>query len=356
MPHPLHARLAQAQDPLTEQPLGASLVQLSEVEPGQLRARVVLAYVAQSQQQWLSDQLTQRLSLAAEQPVTVELSFDIKPRAVNPGTTAVAGVKNMIAVASGKGGVGKSTLSVNLALALSREGARVGVLDADIYGPSVPTLLGQHGQPETDGQHLKPLEAHGLWFMSIGLMVASDQAVVWRAPMVHQALEQMLRQTTWPELDYLIVDLPPGTGDIQLSLVQRTPLAAALLVSTPQEVAVADVRRGYRMFEKLRVPVLGVVDNMSHYQCPSCGHREPIFGSGGSAAMAEQFQLELLASIPLDTTICQQSDRGHPIVAAYPQHPASLAYSSLARRISVKLAQLALDRSSKLPKIVISPT
>jgi ATP-binding protein involved in chromosome partitioning len=264
-------------------------------------------------------------------------------------------VKNVIAVASGKGGVGKSTTAVNLALALQAEGARVGILDADIYGPSQPLMLGLQGQrPETpDGKSLQPIVNYGIQTMSIGYLVDADQAMVWRGPMVSQALQQLLNDTRWDNLDYLVIDMPPGTGDIQLTLSQKVPVTGALIVTTPQDIALLDARKGVTMFQKVGVPILGMVENMAIHICSNCGHAEHIFGEGGAARMAADFGVEVLGSLPLDMGIRLAVDEGKPTVAADPDGAVAALYKDIARKLAVKVGEKAQDFSGKFPKIVI---
>jgi ATP-binding protein involved in chromosome partitioning len=290
--------------------------------------------------------------------VTANVSSKIIAHAVQRGVKPVPGVRNVIAVASGKGGVGKSTTAVNLALALAAEGARVGILDADIYGPSQPTMLGITGKPEAseDGQHLLPMMGHGLQAMSIGFLIDVETPMVWRGPMVTQALEQLLNQTKWDDLDYLVVDLPPGTGDIQLTLAQRVPVTGAVIVTTPQDIALIDARKGLKMFEKVNIPILGVVENMSIHICSNCGHAERIFGEGGGERMCKDYNVEFLGALPLDIHIREQADSGKPTVVADPDSPAARIYKQIARRVAVKIAELAADHSLKFPSIVIQNT
>jgi ATP-binding protein involved in chromosome partitioning len=288
-------------------------------------------------------------------PLTLELSSVILPHAVQRNLKPLAGVKNIVAVASGKGGVGKSTVAVNLALAWAAGGAQVGILDADIYGPSQPLMLGLAGQHPSspDGKRIHPLQAHGLIAMSIGFLVDPAQAVVWRGPMVTQALTQLLTDTEWGTLDYLVVDMPPGTGDIQLTLAQRVPVSGAIIVTTPQDIALADARKGLAMFEKVAVPVLGIVENMSVHVCGHCGHIEHIFGAGGGARLAAEHGVALLGELPLDVRIREQADGGRPTVVAEPDSPAAQAYVDAARRAGAVLSRRARDRSALFPKIVI---
>lgn len=263
-------------------------------------------------------------------------------------------VKNIIAVASGKGGVGKSTTAVNLALALMQEGARAGILDADIYGPSVPLMLGINVRPEVREQKkMLPVIAHGIQSMSIGYLIDENAPMIWRGPMVSGALQQLLNDTLWDNLDYLIIDLPPGTGDIQLTLAQKIPVSGAVIVTTPQDLALLDARRAYEMFRKVNVPVLGIVENMSLHICSQCGHIEPIFGEGGGQQMAQQYDVALLGALPLDLQIRQQTDSGKPTVVAAPQSENTKLYRQIARQLMEKLSLQGLGDSSKFPKIVI---
>jgi len=286
--------------------------------------------------------------------VEVEVSSQIKSHAVQQNLKPLPGIKNIIAVASGKGGVGKSTTAVNLALALQAEGARVGILDADIYGPSVPRMLGCRGQPEsTDGKSLEPMIGHGIQSMSIGYLVEEDTPMIWRGPMVTQALEQLLNDTHWNDIDYLIIDLPPGTGDTQLTLAQRIPVSGAVIVTTPQDIALLDARKGLKMFEKVEVPVLGIIENMSIHICSQCGHSEHIFGEGGGERMSAEHGVDLLGSLPLDIHIREQADSGNPTVAAMADSQISSIYRSIARKTAAKLATKARDHSAAFPNIVI---
>ena len=290
--------------------------------------------------------------------VNVNVSFRIVAHAVQATLKPLKGVKNIIAVASGKGGVGKSTTAVNLALALAQEGARTGLLDADIYGPSIPQMLGlADRQPESeDGKTMLPLQAYGLQAMSIGFMIEVDSPMVWRGPMVTQALEQLLNQTAWDELDYLIVDMPPGTGDTQLTLAQRVPVTGAVIVTTPQDIALIDARKGLRMFDKVGIPILGLVENMSIHICPKCGHEEAIFGHGSGQRMCQDYEAEFLGALPLELAIREMADAGKPTVVGAPESRAAEIYRAIARRIAVKVAERAKDMSSKFPNIVVQNT
>lgn len=286
--------------------------------------------------------------------VSVTVSQEIVVHAVQRGVKPIAGVKNIIAIASGKGGVGKSTTTVNLALALAAEGAKVGVLDADIYGPSIPTMLGIQGRPETkDGKLMEPLQGHGLVANSIGFLIERGQAMVWRGPMVSQALDQLLRETNWAGLDYLLLDLPPGTGDVHLSLAQTVPITGAVIVTTPQEVATLDARKGLSMFQKVSVPVLGIIENMSLHICSQCGHQEHIFGQGGGQLLSQEYGVPLLGSLPLNVSIRERADAGRPTVADDPDGAISGLYKGLARRVAVAVSRIAKDSSLKFPSIVV---
>jgi ATP-binding protein involved in chromosome partitioning len=291
-------------------------------------------------------------------PLTLTLEADIRTHAVQRSLKPLGEIRNVVAVASGKGGVGKSTVAVNLALAWAAQGARVGLLDADIYGPSQPLMLGLAGQRPTspDGKHLRPLTSHGISAMSIGFLVDDEQPMVWRGPMVTQALTQLLGETQWGELDYLVVDMPPGTGDIQLTLAQRVPVAGAVIVTTPQDISLADARKGLKMFEKVSVPVLGIVENMSVHVCSQCGHTEHIFGAGGGARMAAQYDVRLLGELPLDARIREEADGGTPTVVAAPDSPRARPYFEMARRTAGALAVRSRDRSTLFPKIVVEET
>jgi ATP-binding protein involved in chromosome partitioning len=319
-------------------------------------ARIALGYPVGGYREELAAALEAHLAAAGLRvPLTLELEADVRSHAVQRNLKPLGEIRNVVAVASGKGGVGKSTVAANLALAWAAQGARVGMLDADIYGPSQPLMLGLEGQRPTspDGQHLEPLQSHGIAVMSIGFLVDAEQPMVWRGPMVTQALTQLLSETHWGALDYLVVDMPPGTGDIQLTLAQRVPVAGAVIVTTPQDIALADARKGLKMFEKVSVPVLGIVENMSVHICSNCGHTEHIFGAGGGARMAEQYGVKLLAELPLDARIREEADGGRPTVAAAPDSPRARAYFEMARRTAGALAVRARDRSSVFPKIVI---
>lgn len=299
-----------------------------------------------------------KASLPGAGKVSATVTSKVVPHAVQRGVKLVDGVKNIIAVASGKGGVGKSTTAVNLALALAAEGAKVGMLDADIYGPSQPTMLGITGRPQSkDGQSMEPMEGHGLQAMSIGFMIDGDDApMIWRGPMVTQALDQLLRQTHWEGLDYLVIDLPPGTGDVQLTLAQKVPVTGAVIVTTPQDIALMDARKGLKMFEKVDIKIIGIVENMSTHICSKCGHEEHIFGAGGGEKMCADYNTEFLGGLPLDINIREQADSGTPTVVADPNGQTARMYKQIARRVAVKIAEMAQDHSAVFPKIVVQNT
>ncbi len=317
---------------------------------------IELGYPARSQEDGIRSAVIAALSaLPGVGNVSAHVYSKIVAHAVQRGVKLLPGVKNIIAVASGKGGVGKSTTAVNLALALAAEGARVGILDADIYGPSQPQMLGLAGQQPVslDGSSMEPLEAYGVQAMSIGFMVDVDTPMVWRGPMVAQALDQLLTETNWKELDYLVVDMPPGTGDVQLSMSQKVPVTGAVIVTTPQDIALIDARKGLKMFEKVGIPILGIVENMSVHVCSNCGHAEHIFGTGGAEQMCADYGTELLGSLPLNLQIREMADGGKPTVVGAPDSPAADIYRSVARQVAIKVAERAKDMSAKFPNIVI---
>lgn len=319
---------------------------------------IELGYPAKSQ---LPDLRKRAIAAARTVPgvgnVSVNVSMKVQSHAVQRGVKVLANVKNIIGVASGKGGVGKSTTAVNLALALAAEGAQVGILDADIYGPSQPMMLGIKGKPESDdGKTMDPMDNYGVQSMSIGYLIDEDNPMVWRGPMATQALEQLLSQTNWRALDYLIIDMPPGTGDIQLTLSQRVPMTGAVIVTTPQDIALLDAKKGLKMFEKVGVPILGIVENMAVHVCSNCGHAEHIFGEGGGKRMCEQYGAEYLGALPLDINIRMQADSGKPTVVAEPESKTAEIYKAIARRVAVKIAEKAKDFSAKFPTITVSNT
>jgi ATP-binding protein involved in chromosome partitioning len=351
--------LSRIVDPHTGQDLvAAGAVKGIGIDGDKVAVELVLGYPAKTFVDTLA--ATVRAALEADPAIaqaTVSASWRLHAHKVQKDLTPLPKVKNILAVASGKGGVGKSTTAVNLALALVAEGATVGVLDADIYGPSIPRMLGISGKPDTkDGQHIEPKLAHGIQAMSIGFMIEEDTPMIWRGPMVTQALTQLLNETNWVDLDYLIIDLPPGTGDIQLTLCQRVPVSGAVIVTTPQDIALLDARRGLKMFEKVEVPVLGIVENMAIHICTQCGHSEHIFGSGGGERMAQQHGVALLGSLPLDIHIREQADGGTPTVAADPDGKVAAMYREIARKTAAQLSLHARSKSIQFPKIVIQNT
>ena len=326
------------------------------VEGGAVSFEVELGYPAKSQVAALKAALVAAArTVPGVEKVEASLQTKVVAHAVQRGVQLLPSVKNIVAVASGKGGVGKSTTAVNLALALAAEGASVGILDADIYGPSQPMMMGIEGRPESaDGKTMEPMENYGVQVMSIGFLVDADQAMIWRGPMATQALEQLLRQTNWKDLDYLIVDMPPGTGDIQLTLSQRVPMTGAVIVTTPQDIALLDAKKGIKMFEKVGVPILGIVENMAVHVCSNCGHVEHIFGAEGGKKMAAQYEVDYLGALPLNLSIREQADSGRPSVVSDPDGEIAGLYKSVARQLAVKIAQRTKDFSSKFPTITIS--
>ena len=328
-------------------------VQAPEGRPAKIQ--IAFPYPAKSAFRPLAEEIKTRLSAAGIADAEVGMEVDIHARVAQGGAQKVEGVKNIIAVASAKGGVGKSATAANLALALLAEGARVGILDADIYGPSLPVMLGLNSRPQSDENNkIIPLEAHGLQAMSIGFLMGEDQPAVLRAPMAVRYLSAFLRDTLWDNLDYLVLDMPPGTGDIQLSTAQQVPVTGAVVVTTPQALAAADAQKGIAMFEKVSVPILGLVENMALFRCPQCGTTHRIFGEGGAKKLCDKFGAELLGELPLDPAIREAADIGRPTVAADPEGEAAQIYRRIAVRVGVKIAQKARDRSSAFPQIVVS--
>lgn len=338
--------------------LGGSIITAHSVEILDTEIQIIINVglpLGQYQNELSSNILAHLTQHVGAKNYQISFESNVQAHAIQSGLAPLAGVKNVIAVASGKGGVGKSTCSVNLAYALALAGAQVGILDADIYGPSVPLMLGLQGQqPETkDGKQLTPLLRHGVQAMSIGFLVDTNAPMVWRGPMVTSALQQLAKDTLWQELDYLIIDLPPGTGDIQLTLAQKIPVAGAVLVTTPQDIALLDVRRAIGMFEKVKVPVLGIIENMSTHVCSSCGHEEAIFGTGGAQQLADEFGVPVLGNIPLALKVREQADQGAPIVVQSPTDKISQRYQQMALKLGANLARQSRNYAAKFPKIVV---
>ncbi|MGD2075123.1 MAG: iron-sulfur cluster carrier protein ApbC [Gammaproteobacteria bacterium] len=352
----IETRLKDYIDPYLETDLvSTKSVRNIMVEGDQVVIDVVLGFPAAGYQDQLAAKLKEMVeSVEGVSKARVNVNVAIQAHAVQKGVKTISGIKNIIAIASGKGGVGKSTTATNLALALSAEGAKVGVLDADIYGPSQPRMLGIHGKPESkDGQTLEPMVSYHIQTMSIGFLVDEETPMIWRGPMVTQALQQLLNDTNWNDLDYLVIDLPPGTGDIQLTLAQQVPVSGALIVTTPQDIALLDARKGLKMFEKVEVPVLGIVENMSIHICSNCGHEEHIFGEGGGQRMAEQYDVNFLGALPLDIKIREEVDSGRPSVVAEPDGRIAQIYREIARRTAAKLSLQSKNYAAKFPQIVI---
>ena len=356
----VHAALRELIDPNTRKDfLSTRSAKNIRLDGGKVRLDIELGYPAKTQLDVIRRAVVEKLqAIPGVGQVEAEVTVKIVAHTVQRGLKPLPGVKNIIAIASGKGGVGKSTTAVNLALALVQEGAVVGLLDADIYGPSQPQMLGLVGRkPESqDGVSMDPLLAHGLQAMSIGFMIDIDSPMVWRGPMVTQALEQLLKQTRWQEVDYLLVDMPPGTGDTQLTLAQKVPVTGAVIVTTPQDIALIDARKGLKMFEKVGIPIIGLVENMSLHVCSQCGHEEHIFGCGGGEQMCRDYDTELLGALPLELSIRQLTDSGKPTVVGAPDSRAAEIYRTIARRIAVKVAERARDMSAKFPNIVVQNT
>ncbi len=355
----VQAALKELVDPNTQKDfISTKSAKNIKVDAGKVTLDVVLPYPAKMVLGEIKALVEDKIkTVAGVTAAEANVSWKVHAHSVQRGVKLIPGVKNIIAVASGKGGVGKSTTAVNLALALAAEGASVGMLDADIYGPSQPTMLGILGRPVSDdGQSLEPMIGHGIQAMSIGFLIDVDTPMVWRGPMVTQALEQLLNQTKWKDIDYLVVDLPPGTGDIQLTLAQRVPVTGAVIVTTPQDIALIDARKGLKMFEKVGVPILGVVENMSLHICSKCGNEEPIFGTGGGQKMCSDYGVEFLGGLPLDIRIREETDAGKPTVVAEPESRIAEIYRAIARRVAVKVGDLAVDHSTKFPSIVIQNT
>lgn len=355
----IEAQLKSVQDRYLEKDIVSSnALKNIEIAGSAVSVQIELGYPAGAYRDELKQSVESVLSeIEGVESTDVSVTQNVAAHAVQKSLKRIEGIKNIIAVASGKGGVGKSTTSVNLALALAGDGAEVGILDADIYGPSQPRMLGISGTPESkDGNTLEPMKNHNVNAMSIGFLVDEDSPMIWRGPMVTQALEQLLRDTNWGNLDYLIIDLPPGTGDTQLTLSQKIPVSGAVIVTTPQDIALLDARKGLAMFEKVEVPVLGIVENMSIHICSECGHAEHIFGQGGGERMSEEYQVDFLGALPLDIHIREQADNGNPSVVSDPDGKISSMYHDISRKMSAKLAEKSKDYSSKFPNIVIQNT
>ena len=349
--------LKQYIDPYLETDVvSAKCVKNIAIDGAKAKIDIELGFPHQGYEKELNAKITEVVSAVdGVDTVEVAISSKIVTHAVQKGVKPIQGVKNIIAVASGKGGVGKSTTTVNLALALAAEGANVGVLDADIYGPSMPRMLGISGKPESDdGQSLNPMVNYGIQTMSIGFLVEEDTPMIWRGPMVTQALEQLFKDTRWTDVDYLVVDLPPGTGDVQLTLAQKIPVSGAVIVTTPQDIALLDARKGLKMFDKVNVPVLGIVENMSIHICSKCGNEERIFGEGGGKRMSDEEEVAFLGDLPLDISIRQLADEGKPTVVSEPEGRITEMYIEIARKVAAKLALKARDFSNKFPTIVIN--
>jgi ATP-binding protein involved in chromosome partitioning len=348
--------IAQYQEPhLGKDLVSAKCIKGIEIDGEQVKVEIELGFPANGILDQVADEVKQAVeSVDGVSSAEVEAGWKVVAHSVQKSLKPIDNVKNIIAVASGKGGVGKSTTAVNLALALAAEGARVGILDADIYGPSQPRMLGVSGQPESkDGKTLEPIENYGIQAMSIGFLIDEETPMIWRGPMVTQALEQLLNDTNWDKLDYLVIDLPPGTGDTQLTLAQKVPVSGAIIVTTPQDIALLDARKGFKMFEKVEVPILGIVENMSTYICSQCGNEEHIFGEGGGGRMAEQYGVDFLGALPLDIRIREETDSGKPTVVAEPEARISQIYRDIARNAAAKLALQAKSYAAKFPNIVI---
>lgn len=351
--------LSRVVDPNTNKDLVSSKsIKKVQINGRDVELDVELGYPAGSQFELMRANVVDAVSaLDGVGAVVVNVTSKIVAHSVQRGIKLLPNVKNIIAVASGKGGVGKSTTAVNLALALHAEGARVGILDADIYGPSLPLMMGIEGRPESlDGKTMEPLENYGVQVSSIGFMIDPAEPMVWRGPMVTQALVQLLEQTNWRDLDYLIVDMPPGTGDVQLTLSQKVPVTGAVIVTTPQDIALLDARKGLRMFEKVSIPILGIVENMSTHICSNCGHSEAIFGDGGGEKMCAEYGVDLLGKLPLTKSIREETDSGRPTVVANPDGTIAAIYKEMARKVAIKVAEKAKDMSSKFPTITVQNT
>ncbi len=324
------------------------------VKEGDISIEIVLGYPARNYIETFKKSIEEDLAKEGIKNPSINISWEIETHSVQKSLKPMQNIKNIIAIASGKGGVGKSTTAINLALALANEGANVGILDADIYGPSQPRMMGLKGQPDSeDGKTLQPMENYGVQAMSIGFLIDEETPMIWRGPMVTQALEQLISDTNWRNIDYLVVDLPPGTGDVQLTLAQKIPVSGAVIVTTPQDIALLDARKGLKMFEKVEVPVLGIVENMSTHICSKCGHEDTIFGAGGGSALADDSSVDLLGKLPLESSIRELTDSGKPTVVSDPDGKIAMIYAEIARKTAGILSAQSKDYSSKFPKIVI---
>ncbi len=355
----VEAAIAEYKDPALDKDLvSAKCIKNIAIEGNKVNIDIQLGFPAKSYETELAQALTEKVSeLAGIDNVNVNIDTKIVSHSVQKGVTGIDGVKNIIAVASGKGGVGKSTTAVNIALALSKEGANVAILDADIYGPSQPRMMGiRDAKPETDEEGMHPVLNYGVQTMSIGFLIDEETPMIWRGPMVTQALEQLFKDTKWKEVDYLVVDLPPGTGDVQLTLAQKIPVSGAVVITTPQDIALLDARKGLRMFEKVDVPILGVIENMSIHVCSNCGHEEHIFGEGGGNRMASEEEVHFLGELPLDKSIRELADGGKPTLVADPEGVIAKRYLDISRKITARLSLQAKDYTNKFPTIVIENT